>query len=82
MTAPEKIGDFRPAGNLTSLGLRVGEDRIDLDAWGALQRICCRLVNSNKDEGRSFSAHLLTTHPQNEHNVRKCRINILLRLLG
>jgi hypothetical protein len=33
LTAPEKIADFRPAGRLTSLGLRVGEDRIDLDVW-------------------------------------------------
>jgi hypothetical protein len=33
LTAPEKIADFRPAGRLTSLGLRVGADRIDLDAW-------------------------------------------------
>ncbi len=33
LIAPEKIADFRPSGRLTSLGLRVGEDRIDLDAW-------------------------------------------------
>jgi hypothetical protein len=33
LTAPEKIADFRPSGRLTSLGLRVGVDRIDLDAW-------------------------------------------------
>jgi hypothetical protein len=33
LTAPQKVADFRPAGRITSLGLRVGEDRIDLDAW-------------------------------------------------
>jgi hypothetical protein len=33
LTAPGKIADFRPAGRLTSFGLRVGDDRIDVDAW-------------------------------------------------
>jgi hypothetical protein len=40
------------------------------------------VASPKKWEGRPFSAHLLTTHPQNEQNVRKCRINILLSLLG
>jgi hypothetical protein len=39
LTAPEKIADFRPAGRLTSLGLRVAEDRIDLDAWSPMSEL-------------------------------------------